>query len=573
MREGSSRQVPEVRQRARRRALLLGQAGPASDELSTLAPVLEALGFSVDSSLGSDESARDRWAVFVDETRADDVLLIHYLGPGLAVPSDLQKRTGLVQSTASDVLARLGLSRTSWLELHERCDNLTLIFSTWAAERAEPGNPVEVDPAPLPDELPIVISSAPRPSATGLVIRALTELLWEWGSQVERVVWGALECVLHERVLEAASSAPDEVDELWLAIAGPRERLLLSRSAIELEDLFVVGYRPDPEPGSGWLDVGLLRGLRQGDRVVIVDSLCSEDLELQPIASASVAQVGLDQARVIIESGSRQSPRSLALVLDPGERVPIDLVGPSAALSSLRTAIAATPGLWPTSVAEPLARVEIGDAVVEIRGPDGELLRRSEWSSDDSHVRSVVAHLEDLARVDLLRAALDEGEPTPTGQLPLRWRCLVQDDFGGRPLPERVYEGERLVVELERIGSDEPDWTIALVELAPSGRLRSLHPEAPRGVPLTGKGRRAFELLTRWPDELPRDRPRTVSLISLASRRPIPMDRLIPAPADPRRTEWSSPGALRLSSGSKGPALGWAWAHVDFLLVPRPSPR
>lgn len=443
----------------------------------------------------------------------------------------------------------------------------------------------------------------------GWLTQGLVAVVREAGLRCDRLTWDA---VAH-RIREATSRAGSS-EEQRVVLAGPRHRLLFSTVTVSLPP--TAAYVPrepargEELPARGWLRVGSLQGVEVGDRWGVTALPLDDALLPRVVADLEVERVGLDASEVRVTS---EAPPTLALgatavLRAPARRMPVavgpgSIAGPALAASSWLCCVPEpTPGV--VRVIE-RAATEGGPAALELHEASG----RVAWSSaaldgpaceGEAAVAALVGLVEDRARAARLEGALEAsaGWLEPDAPLRLRWGTFDGDarrvvaDEGERP---RLDAGDRVWLELLHEGDTPPHWFASVVAMLPDGRLRLLNAHEPDGLELrpgtcVQVGLRGCSpgLRLEWPAGVPRDDgPRTVALVVLASRRPLPLSSLVRAadPEDPAAfvaeglpppARAAAPVSLRRGRG-RGEGLApvtsraWAWVRAELELHPHGS--
>ena len=554
----------------------------------------------------------------VRATGPDDTCLIHYFGHGGVVRFDARVEpyagepvfyvTAARTSTSRGLEGVLGVELSLALARLDRvCANVSVILDCCKSGRTVRGDHVPLVGAPawLPS-LPCAnerdrlldVESHPRivrlagtsamqiaygrhsdAGDLGLLTSGFVEVVRAAELRIDRLTWAS---VVH-RVRESAIRSRNG-GEQWINLAGPRQRLVFSREQVELPRS--VGYWPSNTEEAGWLRAGALQGVDEGDEWGIAELLLDERGQPQITARVRVDRVELGRAHVIASSpGCRPSQietGASAVLLGAERRFAIEAreVGPLAA------AIARTPSLrlaMPDE-AELLARVALREGRFECDHVDGEHRHRVGASGQVEDVEAVVELLRDWARAEqlmrLTRAAptLERAEPE------LRWGWFEGERrvVATRDGVPSLRPGARLWFELSHRGHGE--WFVALIEIGLEGRPRLLNAAEPEGVAMApGVTRRIGERVERrerglpivWPSTLPRDRAMPVTLLCLASDRPLELAHLVRTQAEYEllaRRERRGP--VTRSLGGRAPLEGpestsrWGWQAIRYVVEP-----
>lgn len=440
----------------------------------------------------------------------------------------------------------------------------------------------------------------------GLVTRGFVDVVREAGLRCDRLTWDA---VAH-RIREQASRERG-TEEQRVVLAGPRHRLVFSTTTVPLPRSAAYVPKPAAEggPTRGWLRAGALQGVREADRWSIAALALDDALAPRFVADLRIERVELDRAEVsVISDAPVELPAgTTALLRAVEERMPVAVEGSAAVASAiersgwLRRAPADALGIHRVTVRERDAdgssdteRAAASTSSsprsleLELREPDGHPAWRATAGAPEATLR-LVELLEDRARAARLRAAIAALAPPAATDVPLRLRWgLVADDERRIPLPSaprpRVHVGDRLWLELEHAGATPPHWFSTVIELGADGRPRLLNAREPEGLELAPgstvrlglRGERAREgLRLVWPAGVPELGPRPVTLLVLASHRPLPLGHLVRI-ADPHDdAAFVTQDLFReVARGHAPPApvasRGWAVLTAELELDPQP---
>jgi hypothetical protein len=451
----------------------------------------------------------------------------------------------------------------------------------------------------------------------GLVTQGFVDVVREAGLRCDRLTWDA---VAH-RIREQASGERG-TEEQRVVLAGPRHRLVFSTTTVPLPRSAAYLPRPDAEggPGRGWLRAGALQGVRVGDRWSVAALALDDSLAPRLVADLRIERVELDRSEVsVIADAPVELPAGTsALLREVEERMPVVVEGSAAVASAIdrsgwlfcapfepipahRVIVREhgsngssgheppTASTSPTVTDRPLA--------LELLDPDGHPSWRATAAASEA-TRALVELLEDRARTARLRSAITALAPTAATDVPLRLRWGIVGPDGRRitlpsPAPgssaprPRLHAGDRLWLELEHAGATPPHWFATVIELGVDGRPRLLNAREPDGLELAPgssvriglRGERAREgLRLVWPAAAPEHDPRPMTLVVLASQRPLPLGHLVRI-ADPDDdaafvTQDLPPLLREVARGHVPPApiasRGWTVLTMELELDPHP---
>jgi len=443
----------------------------------------------------------------------------------------------------------------------------------------------------------------------GLVTRGFVDVVREAGLRCDRLTWDA---VAH-RIRESASRER-KMEEQRVVLAGPRQRLVFSTDTVELprSAAYVpsgeahvearAGEGPEPASGQscgrsrGWLRAGALQGVRAGDRWSIAALALDDALAPRFVADLVLERIELDRTEVSISSATpvELPVGASALLRETEQRMPVAVDGDATAAA----AIEASGWLQRVPLDAPgVARVVARAAELVVLDPEGRESWRTAATGTDG-IHELVELLEDRARAARLLAAIEAVAPSAARDVPLRlrWGWFGPD---GRALASasatppvarpRMHVGDRMWLELVHEGVNPPHWFANVIELGADGRPRLLNAREPEGLELEPgstvrigvrgqRGRDGLRLV--WPTGVPGPDPRPVSLLVLASQRPLPLGHLVRI-ADPDDdaafVSQDLPPQLRGTTRGGGPpapvaSRGWTWLRVELELDPGPRP-
>lgn len=528
-------------------------------------------------------------------------------------PAGSRERVGVLDIEISDALARLD----------RICGNVTAIIDCCHAAGIVRDGPIPTVAAPAwvrpldedegrswllaaeghPRVVRLLGSSAQRSAyATqhaegryGLLTRSLVALVREAGLRCDRLTW---DVVVHR--LRECVSQQRGTEEQRLVLAGPRDRLLFSRRTAPQPRS--AAFIPATTAGRGWLRVGLLQGVRVGDRWGIADLLLDDELEPRLLAEAEVRAVDLDCAEVVLSGSSVQPPLGAAAFVQRLEqRLPVAVEGLPALADALQGSGLVRPVAGQaTGVVARACRASSwaqANEVIDVLDDRGLPL----WlgvSADADGLRGVVELLEDRARAHRLEDSLAMASPSASHDIDLVWRWgIIGPEQEPRTLPivassstsplPRIHAGDKVWVELSHRGSTPRQWFASVLEIGLEGRPSLLNSHQPDGIEvipgvpshvgLRGHRRRQG-LLYQWPARVPADVPRLARLLVLASHRPFSLGHLARLAEPDDAAAFAAQGlSLEAKGATRGDAprpfvttTQWAWGEICFEVDPRP---
>ncbi|MFV8754956.1 hypothetical protein ACNOYE_30780 [Nannocystaceae bacterium ST9] len=610
-----------ARTRPHKRALLIGVADDHPEQRLDPGPTLAAMqgllddlgGWTldvVDGRAATREGILDALARLIAVTGPDDTCLIHYFGHGSVVRFDdvegpLGRRpifyvTARRPSATWSLLGVLDVELSLALARLDRiCGNVSVILDCCKSGRTVRGDNVPSLPAPawlptLPDadECDRLLDVESHPTIVrltgssalqiafgvhhegvgdlGLLTSGFVEVVREAELRLDRLTWDAVVHRVRERAIRMRNGG-----EQWIGLAGPRERLVLSARRAALPRS--VGYLPALTREVGWLRAGALQGVEVGDEWGIAELALDENLEPRMLGRVRVDQVDLARARVVAASPECR-PNALPLgasayLLSAHDRLAVD-VGEIAELASALNEAplvrAAKPG--ERSV---FARVVRRDHEFE--------LECEQWRVRVGSLAAVLEWLDDWARADRLSRITRRAPSSSERRFDLRWGWF--EGSARRTAPAsgevRLRLAHRPWFELAPRGRG--DCFVAAIELGIGGSPRLLNAAEPDGVALlpgaprqlgerAGRRSQGFEI--DWPIEVARDRAQPVSVIVLASPRPLELGHLVRTPAElalvRRPARASSNRSLGRRSIEEQPESvdTWTWQAIQYVVEP-----
>lgn len=590
-----------------RRALLIGVSGGGINVALAerrLRPALERLGFDEISVCSDGQATRAGMLAAIDRlldvAEPGDAVFMHYFGHGGRVRFvDLEHEqvfgylTCTRQTREFEVVLDIELSRRL-TRLDARCGNVTVMLDCCHSgeivrERqaaAAPGAAREL-PAPAwaraalqaEPELELAIDShpgivrlcgaSPKREAfaatrggrhIGRMTEAFLAALDEAGDDWPQLSWQTFGHRVREHVIGAL-----DMEGQWVALAGPRARRLFSRECVRLPGS--VSFIPADEPGRGYLRVGWQQGIEVGDRFALIDPRVGAEGP----RTVGVAEVlAVQRNRADVDCGEVELRAGTPAVLLRAA-APLRVAADDAELGD---ALATSP--W-------LARADAG-ADAQLRR-DGDRLVVSVADRCPARVpadqlAAAVITLEHHARVRALLRNLAAQQPHDS---PLSWRVQILGDPPSTLTDGATLDaGTRIAIELRLATGDVFHWFVHVLLIDPVGRLSMLNPRMPEGIELAPGdveqlgvrfGRRGSQGITlRWPASADASIG-PVSLLMLASRRPIELGHLVDADAldDDLTLDLRELSADPKRDRKPEHTRACTWARLDFLLRQEPS--
>lgn len=605
----------------KKHALIVGAADHRSDyrvdpwpSVDVMRGLLEVLGgWTIEIVEGLD-AGRDQILAalrkLADTIEPDDTVLFYFFGHGGVVRfTDAAGELGLRptfylsaarRSSDTELAGVLDFELSAFLyEMDRICQNVTVMLDCCHSAAIVRGREIRVKSAPAwvhGLRSPALSSSGGhsqfvRLAATsalhfafgrdtgtgrlGYLAEGLSTVIREAGFELDRLTWDA---VMH-RIREHAIRAKG-YEEQWVTLAGPRNRLLFSRTEIALPR--TVGFVAGRHTDHGWLRAGLLQGVNVGDEWGIAALALDSEKQPQILARMRVTEVDLNRARVQPVSPNDAIPLasgSSALLQRGAARFPVVLDGQ---MPGLRQAVEASPLLRLGTPEDPerLARVTIVGAppTLQLRREVDGLMPNP--LSDQAQALSV---LEDWARSQLLVDVVAHG-PSPSSRLPvnLRWSlCDTDRDLELPPRGAELREGQQIVFALAHAGLTPEPWYVCAIDLGVAGEPVLLNATEPDGLEIQPRqtlylGRRYSRepsgIVLRWPELVPRDRPRPGRIIFLLSLRPLELGHMAQTSAWPSAYGDSNVGSpwrdSDLVSLPPAPSSDWAWVELTYRLQP-----
>lgn len=348
---------------------------------------------------------------------------------------------------------------------------------------------------------------------TNLLLRTLEELGDDWW----RTSWELLAHAVRQRVIAKAGN-----ESQWIALAGPHRRLLLS--SVDARRSAVVGTAGFD--GQWWIRAGRLTGVELGDEWALVDPLVDDRLEHAPLERASVEEVASNLARLGDLEPPEDGPVPFAARLTRARRrMPVFVDGSDEIAASLPAT----------------AWLECGDGRHGLRSGTGELLvvdREGEWGTvrfhtDEDGRRRALELLEDRARATRLLALAGAQPDSPT-PCPITWQVGIEHE----PITHEaaIAPDTALWIHLRNADAQSGRWFVSVVLIDPIGQPLLLNSSQFDGVEIEpgtddsiglqrGVGRRGVVL--DWPEGIVERGSGRISLVMLASRRPIQLGHLV----------------------------------------------
>jgi len=632
-----------------KRALLIGsQTGGlqgADSDAKAVADRLAQLGFKTELCV-KEEATRQgilkRYRSLIEATAAGDAVVIYYSGHGgrvpnpdyqpmtaqgalvspyyqFIVPFDIEKTTdndfrGITSQELSALLAQLTKKTKNATVILDCCHSarmsrdLDLLPKAWPRpcfvsiaahlkELAAQGISLDaVDVESNPDAVRLV-AAGPNESAyeytnaAGKRVGLLTEsfLLAMEEAQGLKVSWHSLGTRVRERVLSVVPYQRPEIE-------GPADRVLFEVETVERTGVLQVILR-DGEPV---LQGGRLMGVNVGDEYVIVPMGVENPAPENHIAQATVESVAgaVSKIRVkfcgahtAIPAGANAFPVSTTLARRPVRLSAVGAEGKNLAeaINSSRLVRVAAK----EDPAEVLADVAVADGQIYLRDRSGLSLIEPKPFSDDN-VALTVSNLDQFARMQaLLNLPSGEGANALATPYQIEWGRVV--DGKGQKLAhsgELLFVGEPIYVRVANQGTDNIHFSLFDIGLA--GRIALLTNSEPSGVEIKpnqdyvfghkeGVGLIGAKL--GWPAGVPKDAPRSETLVAFVSDTPQDLRGLqqmgmrdlegkaLPLSPLQQMMQQIGFGGKRDLTPDEGAAdVRYAVNQISFLLDPNPAP-
>jgi hypothetical protein len=391
----------------------------------------------------------------------------------------------------------------------------------------------------------------------GHMTEVFIEILEQHAGRVGHLCWGTLIHELRERVIERL-----KFEGQWVALAGPRRRLLFERNHAELPGTISVVL---DEHGTAWLRAGWQQGVAIGDRWAVLDIEVDEAGRTRVVAEGAIAEIERNRARLHIDGLVQLPVGSPACLLKVGDALPV------ACESAWRDRIDGSPWLSTSEKTE-----------VELRttASGGAMLLDQLGERPAIHVEKAeraIALLEERARIRTLSRSLSAHS---RDACPLTWKWLRVAEPDDEVLPfegAQLRAGDRVWIDVGNPREVPPhSWFFSAVLVEADGRLRLLNARMPEGIELcplacerigvrAGRSGRGFELV--WPSTIEPDATAApMRLLLLASRRPIQLAHLVSEQLDD--DEELGLQGLHDVARHTGPntSLACTWAWIDFTL-------
>lgn len=605
----------------KKHALIVGAADHRPDyrvdpwpSVDVMRGLLEVLGGWLVEVVEGLDAGRDQILAalrkLADAIEPDDTVLFYFFGHGGVVrftdiPGELGLRpvfylSAARRSTDTEMMGVLDFELSALLhEMDRICQNVTVMLDCCHSAGIVRGREIREKSAPAWVQglrLPVVSNSDDhsqlvrlaatsalhfafaRHTATGrlgYLAEGLSTVIREAGFALDRLTWDAVMHRIREHAIQARG-----YEEQWVTLAGPRNRLLFSRTEIALPRS--VGFVAGRDTDHGWLRAGLLQGVNVGDEWGIAALALDAQMKPQILARMRVTEADLNRARVQPISPTDAVPLasgSSALLQRGAARFPIVLDGE---MPGLRQAVEGSPLLRLGTPEEPevLAQVRILGAPPTLqprREVDGLMLNPL---SDEGQALSL---LEAWGRSQLLVNAIAHC-PSPSSRLPVdvRWSvCDADRDIELPPSGVELQEGQQIVVALAHTGLTPEPWYVCAIDLGVAGEPVLLNATEPDGLEIQPRqtlylGRRHSKepsgIVLRWPELIARDRPRPGRIIFLLSLRPLELGHMAQCSAWPSAYGDPNVGSpwrdSDLVSLPPAPSSDWAWAELTYQLQP-----
>jgi hypothetical protein len=414
----------------------------------------------------------------------------------------------------------------------------------------------------------------------GRLTSLICEVVREAELRIDRLTWDALAHRVREQAIWRLGC-----EEQWVSLAGPRSRLRFSTREGPLAR--TVAFVPRESGDGGWIRAGALQGVQIGEEWTLTELTLDEQLQPRTCARLRVTEVDLNRALlepIAAEPGARSSARSLApgttaLLTRAATREAVWVDGP---LGDGRGALRETVerSAW-LSVAErseaAFASMRSNDDAVEVT-PIRDGFAGALFVDEQRGRGSAIERVDDWARARRLLDIADARASTEWGG-PLT--LIVDHERGPGSRAERlaldrrhrVCAGDRVRLTV-RCGRTPDGWFVCPILIDVAGRPRLLEGAEPDGRELVAgeivtlgdnPHRRQQGVELSWPTDVVADRARPLTIIVLASRRPIALGHLVALtgsgiPSDvPRRARTRLRGHRSEPRPQTGPELATDW--------------
>ncbi len=624
-----------------KRALLIGaeeldpehafRPGPS---LSAMQSLLEDLGGWTISRLDDRAASRDGMLAALDQLARDvepeDACLFYFVGHGgvvelMDVPPPLGRRPVFYICAARadepwsldgvlDFELSLALGR-----IDRACGNVTAIIDScfsarvvrgpvytiyrspaWVHEVAARGSDRDVDELLSATGHPRIVRLTAASSlrkayvedrADGHIARLtrlFTEVVRDAELRLDRLTWDALAHRVRERAIWRLGC-----EEQWVSLLGPRQRLMFSRDEVELPR--TVGFVPREDAPGGWIRAGALQGVHVGDEWGVAELALDDELRPRLLGRFRVTEVDLNRATLEPVSGADTAPPGASATLlraSDGASVIVD--GPPEAVA----AVTGSAWLVPRPADDAIGVLRVEEGSIELVAPD-DAHAPGRFPASEAGLAAAIDRLEDWARARRISTVVHSQRSNPLTSI-LEVRLGRYETRHGARLPRvlsigsqipTLTVGERIFVELSHM-SEVAQWFVSVVEIDVAGRPRLLDESEPDGRELLDgetaiigehphRDLQGIEL--RWPEGVAPDRPRLVTIIVFASRRPIQLGHLVRSPSGERRVPRDVPprcravvrGRLDHPRPRTGPELAhWGATVIRYQLAPsEPEPK
>jgi hypothetical protein len=419
----------------------------------------------------------------------------------------------------------------------------------------------------------------------GRLTRLFTEAVRATGLQPERLTWDALAHHVREQAIWRLGC-----EEQWVSLIGPRQRLLFSRREIELPR--TVGFVPRDDGPGGWIRAGTLQGVRVGDEWGLAELMLDHEQRPRICGRYRVVAADLNRAELQPMCGDSSAPLGAsAHLLRVQNQAAVFVEGPPSARAAVLDSAWLTPSATDRDVVGKLLLSE--DAVVASTPHDAHAPAR--FTADASGIATAIDRIEDWARAELLLSVsrsrkVTEGSPISAAFGRFRESNGRQQAqvLATEPEPPTLHVGDRVFLRVANVG-ERAEWFVSVVEIDVAGRPVLLDESEPDGRELLDgetviigehSHRRVQGIELAWPEGLEKDRPRGVTIILFASRRPIQLGHLVRGvsatlaiPYDiPRVRRVRNRGRLSRPRPRTGPELArdWSAVMIRYQLDPRP---
>lgn len=419
----------------------------------------------------------------------------------------------------------------------------------------------------------------------GRLTSLVCELVREAKLRIDHLTWDTLSHRVREQAIWRLGC-----EEQWVSLAGPRSRLLFSTR--EAPPARTVGFVPRESGEGGWIRAGALQGVQIGDEWTLTELTLDEHLQPRPRARLRVTGVDLNRALLepIASDPSARSiaPGTSAWLAGAAMREAVVVDGPA----MLREAVERS--AWLRVADKPeigFASIRSDDDAVEVT-PMRDEFAGARFAAEPHGLASAIERIEDWACARrLLDIAGARSGTEPSGPLTL----LVERERGPGLHVERLsldqrhhlWAGDRVRLTV-RCADTRDGWFVSPILIDVAGRPKLIDESEPDGREVVSRDvvtlgdnphRRQQGVELSWPGDIVADRSRPLTIVVLASRRPIVMGHLVARPRGgipsdvPRRPRARARAHLSQPRPRTGPELATDWTAWVVRLELDPCPR